>query len=200
MGLRVPAALAVGISLIVLPVIIVRAQAEGEAPPATETVAEPAPQEAETAAPSQEGSVLGAEPLRRDSTCAWSHLAAAEGLHRVVESAQACAQQSACDGLGHRQRQTLAAQQVEDDGLHGLVVDAEDDIAKEHADQSLFGIEDALCRGLVVALGYDAHLDAVDAARLEGERRVAEAIQLVDAGCQDLRKARFAHAPRAQHP
>jgi hypothetical protein len=70
MSLRVPAAIAVGISLIVLPVIIVRAQAEGEteAPPATEVVedvAEPAteePQEETEAPPAEEeGSVLGEE-------------------------------------------------------------------------------------------------------------------------------------------
>jgi hypothetical protein len=73
MTLRVPAAIAVGLSLIILPVIIVRAQAEGEteAPPAAETVADPAPdttaaeqtaEEPETTTPAeQEGSVLGAE-------------------------------------------------------------------------------------------------------------------------------------------
>jgi hypothetical protein len=73
MSLRVQAALAVGICLIVLPVIIVRAQAEGEigAPPPTETVeettadttvAEQTPEESEATAPAaEEGSVLGAE-------------------------------------------------------------------------------------------------------------------------------------------
>jgi hypothetical protein len=81
MTLRVPAAIAVGLSLIVLPVIIAQAQSEGEptqppaeeaaAPgasaPVSETVVDPAPdaaaaepatQEADPA-PAQEGSVLG---------------------------------------------------------------------------------------------------------------------------------------------
>jgi hypothetical protein len=74
MSLRVPAAVAVGLSLIILPVIIVQAQSEGEteAPPATEVVedvTEPADAGAEetlqeeTEAPSaeEEGSVLGEE-------------------------------------------------------------------------------------------------------------------------------------------
>jgi hypothetical protein len=80
MSLRVPAAIAVGISLIVLPIIIVRAQAEGEteAPPTTETVAEPAqetttaeeaPQDTEATPSAEEGgSVLGAETSTETAT------------------------------------------------------------------------------------------------------------------------------------
>src|SRR5262245_37861358 len=78
MSLRVPAAIAVGISLIVLPVIIVRAQAEGEtkAPPATEAAEEPAADMATEQAPDaseaaagtdQEGSVCSERKLSTET-------------------------------------------------------------------------------------------------------------------------------------
>lgn len=61
MSLRAPAAIAVGISLIVLPAIIVQAQSEGETEPDTDG-AEQKPQESEAAVASEQaGSVLGAE-------------------------------------------------------------------------------------------------------------------------------------------
>ena len=53
---------------------------------------------------------------------------------------------------------------------------------------------------MIGSLGGDAHLDALDAARLESERRIAERVQLQDARREQFGEARFGVAPGAQDP
>src|SRR5262249_59908038 len=83
--------------------------------------------------------------------------------------------------------------------LHGLVAAPEDNPAGEATYGGFFGVENPRRRGLIVALGDDAHLDAVDAAGLERNRRGPELVELAEACLEDLGKARFAHAPGAQN-
>jgi hypothetical protein len=121
MSAHVPAAVAVGIILIVLPVIIVRAQAEGETEvppsPAAETIGEPAadttgaeqtePQESEATAPTEEeGSVLGAET----STEAVSGSEPGEAGAPDTTSEPATAGDASADPVGPEAASTTAAE------------------------------------------------------------------------------------------
>ena len=60
--------------------------------------------------------------------------------------------------------------------------------------------EQGLGRLAAARLGGDAHLDALDAAREERERGIAESVELRDATGQGLREPGLALAPGAQHP
>ena len=88
---------------------------------------------------------------------------------------------------------------AQDHEFHRLIVDAEDRVAENAADQLLLAVENMPCGRFVVAFGNHAHLDAVDAAGLEGDGRIAERVEFLDAVGQQLGDAGLAQAPAAQH-
>jgi hypothetical protein len=120
MSLRVPAAIAVGISLIVLPIIIVRAQAEDEAETPTETAGEPAseattseqePEESEGAMPAQqEGSVLGAETSTETGSSSEAGETDASGTTSDPDSAD----EESTDAAAHAEAASTTAQEFFD--------------------------------------------------------------------------------------
>ena len=128
------------------------------------------------------GALLGRGRARPRGRSLRTHDGAAEHLHRRIERAHARRQQAAGQRLGGGRGHRPLAQLLQDDGLHRLLVDAEHQVAEQAAQQGLLAVEQALSSRLVVALGDDAHLDAVDAAGLEGDGGVAELVELLDAG------------------
>jgi len=93
MSLRAPAALALGIGLIVLPVLIVRAQVEGEteAPLAAESVVEAAPvapEEAEAATESEQEEGVGSAEATPTDASATSSDPGAAGNESVAPAAE----------------------------------------------------------------------------------------------------------------
>ncbi len=91
-------------------------------------------------------------------------------------------------------------QHVEHHRLHGVVVDTEDEIAEHAPDPDLLLGEHRLCLVCVGGLGGDAHLDALYAARLERECRIARPVQLHDALAEHLGEPRLRLTPGTQHP
>ena len=125
---------------------------------------------------------------------------ACEHVLRAGHRTQPCAHQAAGRGFGERHALPPRHEHRDDGGLHVVAVDREHEPAEPLAQPRLLPREQGLGRARVLRLGGDAHLDALDAAREEGERRVAEAVELRDASAKRLREPGLALAPGAQHP
>ena len=145
-------------------------------------------------------------PFGTWSACAPRRLVVGDDEHagehflRSRHRAQTRAHQAAGRGLGERHALPPGREHRDDGRLHVVVIDREHEPAEPLAQPLLLLREQGLGRARVLRLGGDAHLDALHAAREEGERRVAEAIELRDATAKRLREPGLALAPGAQHP
>ena len=92
----------------------------------------------------------------------------------------------------------MGAEQYSDCVLHGLVVDAEDDVAEQCAQLRFFGGDDLEGARIVARLRGDAQLESFDTARKKRQRRVTGRVELTDAVGQQFRECGFALAPGAQ--
>ena len=127
------------------------------------------------------------------------HHAAAIDVAAARQRADPRAHQAAGQRFGDRERQAARAQQVEHHRFHGLVVDPEHEVAEDRPQAGFLLRQDRIGHGLVGGLGGDPHLDALDAARQKGDRRIAQKVELEDPVGQHLGEARFGLAPGAQH-
>ena len=107
---------------------------------------------------------------------------------------------TAGQGLCCCQRQATGAQHIEHCRFHVLLIDPEHNVTEQRADEALFLVENGCHLSRVGGLGADAYLDALDAAGLKGQQRVASFIEGLDALCKDFGERRLGFAPGPQHP
>ena len=108
--------------------------------------------------------------------------------------------QSAGERLGQGQGQAPFAQQVEHDGLHGVVVEPEDDVADEGPDPLLLLVEDGGDLGFGRGLGGDPHLESLPSARQERDRRGTGLVEAPDLVVELLGQPGLGLAPGPQRP